>query len=97
MVRALPASGSVIVTHTAALRDYIIRMVRDVRGSEVAKVTEVVVVRDRVAADRFLTKRMVPIRFDHAFEASRDIERLAFALADRCNSKLSGGHRSERG
>jgi len=66
MVKALPASGSVVVVHTRPMRTYLQQMLRDVRGPAVAGLTRVVVVNSCAAAEAELAGARMPIRIDHA-------------------------------
>lgn len=65
MVRALPETGAVVITHSAEHRRYVERMVRDVRGAETAKLVSVRVVRGWSDVQTLEGLR-VPVRVDHA-------------------------------
>lgn len=90
MVRALPETGSVVVVHTPPLRDYVKQMIRDIRGADVARRTNVVVCRQRIDAYEFLTGHRIPVIFDHAYRGSvpDHVEQLARSTAAGCNAAI---------
>jgi hypothetical protein len=93
MVKSLPATGSVVVVHTLGLRDYVARMIRDVRGPEVAKVTIVAVCRSRPTSEKHLLGRTLPVLIDHAFydNVPTHLAKLVQELAHGCNAIFPPG------
>lgn len=87
MVKSLPATGSVVVVHTAALREYVKLMISDVRGSDVMKATTVVVCNAADLARGHLSGRRVPVVIDHAFYGAvpAHVEQIVRDLAAGCN------------
>jgi hypothetical protein len=67
MVLDMPENGAFIVCHSHPLAKYIERMVRDVRGKEVASRTKVVIVRNYGDANHKLMGAAMPVLLDHAF------------------------------
>lgn len=99
MVETLPASGSVVVVHSAVMRRYVERMIADVRGRDVALQTRVVAITTRADAYQALTGRNVPVVFDHTFcdLSPLNVAGLAIDLAQRCNvrhQRQTDGERS---
>lgn len=66
MVKALPETGCVVVVPTAAMRDYVRRMVFDVRGGNVLKRTTIKIL-TRPEDVHTLYGRDEPIHVDHAW------------------------------
>jgi hypothetical protein len=90
MVNALPAAGSVVVVHSVSMRIYVQRMIRDVRGSEVGRVSTVEVCHNLNTARNALTGRQPPVVIDHAFydHVSANTASLVRELAAGCNAIL---------
>lgn len=66
MVMALPAGGACVVVHCAAMAHYVKQMIRDLRGPDVLKQTNVIVV-SRIGDTHKLCGLIVPTFVDHAF------------------------------
>lgn len=70
MVKALPASGAVVVVHSGVMRDYVRRMIYNVRGREVFDRCAVVILGRSCAG---LRSERRPIFADHALPMYADI------------------------
>ncbi|WP_146618675.1 hypothetical protein [Rhodoplanes elegans] len=70
MIKALPATGSVVVVHNSGLREYVKQMIHDVRGADVLKATTVIICNRSDLARGYLTGRRVPVIVDHVFYAA---------------------------
>jgi len=90
MVKALPATGSIVVVHTLAMRMYLRNMIQDLRGEAVSKITHIVVIDSRAAAEETLVGARVPVRIDHAFEETAPFEtmRTVRELARLANTRF---------
>ena len=66
MVKALPEEGAVVIVHSAVMRDYVLRMIHDVRGDAVRKACKIVVIQ-RHADLGYLECLRRETFVDHAF------------------------------
>jgi hypothetical protein len=66
MVKELPSTGAIVIVHTVAMREYLRRMIFDIRGAETLKHTNIKVVTQPVDADS-LHGVSLPIYTDHAW------------------------------
>lgn len=98
MVKALPASGSTVVVHAQALREYVEKMIRDVRGADALRVTTVVVCNREDSARAYLSGRQGPIILDRAFygNVSPDVERLVRQMVIDSNFVAESAERVKR-
>ncbi|MBX3536448.1 MAG: hypothetical protein KF735_02320 [Chelatococcus sp.] len=67
MVERLPDDGGIVVVHCASLRDYVRRMIRDVRGAAVADRVDIRVLRSRSDISASLCGRSCTVEVDHAW------------------------------
>lgn len=90
MVKELPENGAVVVVHSPPMRDYVVRMIRDVRGEKVAKATRVLVIGHRIDVQRLYGLR-VPTFVDHAFwwteNGSAEVRHLVDKLVWQINAR----------
>jgi len=82
MVRALPEEGAVVIVHSSAMRDYLARMIRDVRGDQMRKACKIVVIQDHSDLD-YLKGLSREVFVDHAVFYS-----LNFILARELNDRV---------
>lgn len=66
MVQALPENGAIIIVPSYPIRDYILNMLRDVRGSEIANRCRIIVIRNHMDIWQ-LDGLNKPVVFDHSF------------------------------
>lgn len=87
MVMALPADGAVVVVHNASIRRYVLQMVADVRGQEVARRCKVIVIECGKDLHQLCGLR-VPVHVDHAFWdcSPLRIRRETMAYIERINA-----------
>ena len=87
MVIGLPETGAVVIVHNAPMRDYVMRMVRDLRGPDVAKRCKVIALQHHRDLARLQGLR-VPVHVDHAFSdcVSWLFSREVHAYVDRINA-----------
>lgn len=67
MVRDLPDAECVVIVHAHPFRNYVMRMIADVRGIDMLKRCRVVAVTDMHSADRLLAGESRAAFVDHAF------------------------------
>ncbi|MCJ9721516.1 hypothetical protein MOV66_06540 [Agrobacterium sp. SHOUNA12C] len=81
MVEALPESGGHIIVHSAALREYVRKMVLDIKGADVARRTRIHIVRYR-GAELHIYGMSGHIAIDHAWQwnVPGDVEDHVYAL-----------------
>lgn len=87
MVMALPDGGAAVIVHSADMRDYVLRMVRDLRGIELAKRCKMIVLQSHRDLAHLQGLR-VPVYVDHAFfdAVSWLFSREVHAYVDRINA-----------
>lgn len=87
MVMSLPETGAAVIVHNSVMRDYVMRMVRDLRGPDVAKRCKVLVLQHHSDLARLHGLR-VQVHVDHAFSDSVSwlFSREVHANVDRINS-----------
>lgn len=91
MVNSLPEAGAMVVVHNGPMRDYLRRMIRDLRGRSSLAATQIIVISQSYDTDR-LQGCLKPIFIDHAFwpNVSRGTAHRTQQLCDSANSRHKG-------
>lgn len=91
MVEALPQEGGHIIVHTGAMRAYVQKMIRDLRGPEIQRKTKVHVI--RYVGDQYKLAGITElITFDHAWHEAVP-PRLSVAVENLINRARAGERR----
>jgi hypothetical protein len=63
----IPEAGAIYIVHTSQMRDYVRHMIGGLRGPEVFRKTDVVMITSRLDVPRELAGRHKRVIIDHAF------------------------------